>query len=116
MNRTFIQATTFSKTFKELGFADEDLRRLEFMLLENPKAGAVIRGTGRLRKIRFARQHEGRSGGVRVCYVDFEEKGICYLLAIFAKNEQENLTQAQRNFLKAKIDLLDETLGGGLSG
>lgn len=115
MIRTFIQATTFSKAFKELGFTDEDLRRLENLLLENPKAGLVIRGTGRLRKIRFARKHEGKSGSVRICYVDFEEKGICYFLAVFAKNVQENLTQAQCNLLKAKIDLLDETLRGGLS-
>ena len=63
MNRTFIQATTFSKTFKNLGFNDEDLRLLKLTLLENPKAGAVVCGTGRLRKIRFSHQHEGKSGG-----------------------------------------------------
>lgn len=115
MKRMFIQSATFSKAFKELGFAEADLQRLELTLLENPKAGVVVRGTGRLRKIRFAHQHEGKSGGVRVCYVDFEEKGVCYLLAVFAKNVQENLTQAQCNLLKAKIDLLDETLRGGLN-
>ena len=114
IERMFIQSSQFSRMWKTLGFSDEDLRRLETTLLENPKAGSVIVGTGRLRKIRFAFPHQGKSGGVRVCYVDFEEKGICYLLALFAKNEQENLTADERNILKTKIDLLDSTLKGGV--
>ena len=114
IERMFIQSTQFSRAWKTLGFSDEDLRRLEMTLLDNPKEGNVIVGTGRLRKIRFAFPHQGKSGGVRVCYVDFEEKGICYLLAVFAKNEQENLSDSERNLLKVKIDMLDSTLKGGV--
>ena len=115
IRRMFVHGSHFSRTWKALGFTDEDLRRLELTLLENPKAGSVIVGTGRLRKIRFALPGGGKSGGVRVCYVDFEEKGICYLLAVFAKNEQENLTATERNALKSQIELLERTLKGGTS-
>ena len=115
IKRMFVHGSHFSRTWKALGFSDEDLRRLELILLENPKAGNVIVGTGLLRKIRFALPGSGKSGGVRVCYVDFEEKGICYLLAVFAKNEQENLTAAERNELKSKIEILASTLKGGTS-
>ena len=43
----------------------------ELELLKNPQIGPVIRGTGRLRKMRFAFPNGGKSGSVRVCYVDF---------------------------------------------
>lgn len=106
----FIQATVFTRMWKNLEFNDEDLRRLEIILLKNPKIGDVIQGTGRLRKLRFAFQNRGKSGSVRICYVDFEEKEKIYLFAVFAKNEQENLTQAERNFLKKQIEILEKNL------
>ena len=89
---------------------DDDLRRLQKELLQNPKTGDVIRGTGRLRKMRFAFEHRGKSGSTRVCYVDFEIKEVIYFLAVFAKNEQENLTKEERNILKKKIDILENMI------
>lgn len=108
--RKFILGTSFEKAWKSLGFVDDDLRRLQKELLQNPKTGDVIRGTGRLRKMRFAFEHRGKSGSTRVCYVDFEIKEVIYLLAVFAKNEQENLTKEERNILKKKIDILENMI------
>ena len=54
MTRTFIQTTEFSKCWDSLGLDDDDLRRLEYEIVTNPKAGPVIRGTGKLRKMRFS--------------------------------------------------------------
>lgn len=113
ISRLFVCGTEFSRAWKWLGFSDDDQRRLENILLRNPKAGDVIRGTGRMRKLRFAFPYRGKKGSVRVCYVDFEECEILYLLAVFAKNEQENLTMAECNSLKKQIDRLEETLRGG---
>lgn len=106
--RKFILGTAFEHTWKDLGLNDDDLRRLQTDLLENPKAGSVIRGTGRMRKLRFAYENRGKSGSSRVCYVDFEDKEIIYLLAMFSKNQQENLTKAECNILKKKIDMLEK--------
>ena len=105
-----VYGSAFSRTWKELGFSDDDQRRLENALLQNPKLGDVIRGTGRMRKMRFAFPYRGKRGSVRVCYVDFEKYEILYLLAVFAKNEQENLSAAECNFLKKQIDRLEESL------
>ena len=78
--------------------------------MQDPKVGNVIKGTGRLRKMRFAFEHRGKSGSTRICYVDFEAKEVIYLLAVFAKNEQENLTKEERNILKNKIDVLENAI------
>ena len=106
----FVYDKKFLQTWSELGFTDDDLRRLEQTLLRDPKVGNVIVGTGRLRKLRFGFQNRGKSGSVRVCYVDFEQFGLCYLLVVFAKNEQENLSNAECNALKTLIDALEKKL------
>ena len=110
ITRKFILGTAFEKAWKSLGFIDADLRRLQKVLLQDPKVGDVIKGTGRLRKMRFAFEHRGKSGSTRICYVDFEAKEVIYLLAVFAKNEQENLTKEERNILKNKIDVLENAI------
>ena len=106
----FIQTRTFTRLWEELGFNDADLHRLENELLHNPKIGPVIRGTGKMRKMRFAFEGRGKSGSARVCYVDFEIYGTIYLLAVFAKSEMENLSKAERNHLKQQIDTLESQL------
>ncbi len=110
IKRMFIHGTHFTQTWKNLGFTDEDLRRLEQVLLEDPKSGNVIVGTGRLRKLRFNFPNQGKSGSVRVCYVDFEQFEVCYLLVVFAKNEQENLSISERHALKNLITELEKNL------
>lgn len=60
--------------------------------------------------MRFAFEGRGKSGSIRVCYVDFEIKETIYLLAVFAKNELENLTKEERNHLKKQIDILESNL------
>ena len=60
--------------------------------------------------MRFAFECRGKSGSTRVCYVDFEIKETIYLLAVFAKNELENLTKEERNHLKKQIDILESNL------
>lgn len=60
--------------------------------------------------MRFAFEGRGKSGSTRVCYVNFEIKETIYLLAVFAKNELENLTKEERNHLKKQIDILESNL------
>ena len=49
MTRTFIQTDEFLKNWEALGLTDDDLRRLEYAIMKDPKIGAVIPGTGKLR-------------------------------------------------------------------
>lgn len=65
-----------------------------------------MEGTGGIRKVRFPLEHRGKSGSVRVCYVDFAEFEITYLITAFTKNEQENLTDAEKNVLRKLVKAL----------
>lgn len=110
MQRTFIQTSEFEKNWETLGFSDEHLRKLEQEILKQPKIGKVIRGTGKLRKMRFAFENRGKSGSVRVCYVDFEEKETIYFITVYPKNWKDNLTKAECNSIKKLISKLEESL------
>lgn len=110
MTRTFIQTDEFIKNWINLGLTDEDLRRLEYEIMKNPKMGAVIPGTGKLRKMRFAYDNKGKSGSARVCYVDFLVYDTVYLITVYAKNQKENLSKAEWSNIKKYIIFLEKSL------
>lgn len=114
MTRTFIELPIFQQRWKELGLNDDDLRRLQIDLLADPKVGAVMKKTGGIRKMRFAFEHRGKSGSVRVIYVDFEVYEKIFLLTAYAKNEQENLTDAECKELRQLINILENQLKNNL--
>ena len=108
MNRTFIEVPIFTKKWRELGLTDENLRELENILLENPKAGVPIQGTGGLRKIRRPIENKGKRGGGRVIYVDIEVKDIIYFINVYTKNEKDDLTEDEKKAFKMIVNILKE--------
>ena len=75
-------------------------------LAEHPKAGDLMEGTGGLRKLRWGRGGQGKSGGVRIIYYFHDEVMPLYLLTLFAKGDQANLSKAERNDLAGLVHLL----------
>ena len=78
-------------------------------LAAHPYAGDLMEGTGGIRKLRWSRGSRGKSGGVRVIYYYHDERMPLYLLTVFGKNEQANLSKAERNQLAKLVDLLVQT-------
>ena len=108
IQREFIHGKKFDEQWKSLNLNDDNFKELQTILLKNPKIGAVIQGTGRLRKMRYSYGNRGKSHCARVCYVDFEVNGIIFLVMVFAKNEMENLSKAERNSIKQMIERLEK--------
>ena len=108
--RKFIHGKIFEKQWQSIGLDDDDLKELQLILLDNPKVGAVMQDTGRLRKMRFGYGNRGKSHCARVCYVDFEIKGIIVFIMVFAKNDMENLTATEKKDIKKMIDELEKNL------
>ena len=106
--RTFIEVPLFSKRWAEIGLGEEELLALQIMLLKDPQSGPVMEGTGGLRKVRFPLENKGKSGSVRVCYTDFEEYEVTYLITAFTKNDKDNLTQDEKNVLKKLVKALKQ--------
>lgn len=108
MNRTFIEVPIFTRKWKELGLSDENLRALQNELLENPKLGKAIQGTGGLRKIRIPIEDTGKRSGGRVIYVDIEVKETIYFINVYTKNEKDDLTEDEKKAFKAIVKILKE--------
>ena len=106
MTRTFIEIPLFTKRWGEIGLTDDDLLQLQIMLLKDPESGPVIEGTGGIRKVRFPLQNRGKSGSVRVCYTDFAEYEVTYLITAFTKKEQENLSDDEKKVLRKLVKSL----------
>ena len=86
--------------------SDTERQELIIHLVTFPKAGVVLAGTGGIRKLRWARQGMGKSGGVRVIYYFHNEQMPLYLLTVFGKNEKDNLSKAERNELAKLVQIL----------
>ncbi len=111
MKYVFVQLGIFAGKAKKFGLTLEDFRRIENVISQDAKAAPVMIGTHGLRKIRFApgSSSGGKSGGIRVCYVVFDDIAYVYLVDLFAKNEKDNIGHDDRNKLAALIDRLKMT-------
>ena len=110
MTCEFVIMPEFDRQWQKMGLDDDELRQLQETLLQNPKAGTVIRGTKGLRKIRIAFEGRGKSGSGRVAYVDFTVHETIYLITAYPKNEKDNLSQAERNSIAKMIVRLEQGL------
>ena len=69
-------------------------------LAANPKCGVALGGN--LYKVRVALAGHGKRGGARLIYFYRDREMPIYALAIFAKNERDNITPSElRALIKA---------------
>ncbi len=74
----------------------DDAERAELVdyLAYHPAAGAVISGTGGIRKLRWGLEGRGKRGGARVIYFFHDASMPLFLLTAYAKNERDDLSHA----------------------
>ncbi len=100
---TVIETPVYSR--KAEGFLSEDERE-EFaaFISQNPTAGSVVRGSGGVRKIRWARAGSGKRGGVRVIYYNQLQHAEVWLLTLYAKNERSTIPAHELRLIKEAIE------------
>jgi hypothetical protein len=98
----FVESRAFSRRRAE-HLHDAELRALQTALLQDPEAGVSIPGTGGLRKLRWAGSGRGRRGGMRVIYFPLLSRRVIFLLLLYSKNEQDDLTPEQKRTLRRLV-------------
>lgn len=100
----FIESSVFMRYVSEY-LGDDELRKLQAELANQPEAGDLIPGTGGFRKLRWAdsRRGKGRRGGLRVIYYNFSSDHQIWLMTIYDKNEAADLTATEKKILKTAI-------------
>lgn len=104
----FRETHRFTKRLTNL-LTDEEYAKLQIDLCVEPEIGAIIKGSGGIRKIRVSFGKRGKSGGARIIYYWAVSREKIIMLDIYAKNEKENLTD---NELKKLNNLLRELENG----
>ncbi len=109
----FIEFPAFTNRLMALAkeHADDVLLEIQNDLLANPKRGKVVQGTAGVRKARATdpARGKGKRGGFRYLYFYIERDGQIFLLMVFSKDEQDDLTKDQKKTLAKLIRELRET-------
>jgi hypothetical protein len=97
----FIESKVFSKQIRAL--PAQVLINIQSDLVQDPERGAVVKGTHGVRKARVAdpSASRGKSGSYRYLYLYFEHAGRIYLLYLFSKGEQADLSPDQKEIIGA---------------
>lgn len=98
MKLKFIETSVFTKQLMQL-LTDEEYCELQSELIKNPEKGRLIKGGLGIRKIRVAYADKGKSGGARAIYYFKKDDQHIYMLLIYPKSEQEDLTPQQTEIL-----------------
>ena len=86
----------------------EDARReMEAAIVAAPDAAPVIRGTGGIRKLRWAGSGRGKRGGIRAIYYWLAVRGAIYMLAAYAKADRDDLTATDRKTLARLVAAIE---------
>jgi hypothetical protein len=98
----FVETPIFTKDVGDLP-SDDEHREMQQALALRPEQGPLIRGSGGLRKLRWRLRGGGKRGGARVIYYWYIPDELLYMLYIYPKNAQEELTAAQLRTLARRV-------------
>lgn len=101
---TVIESPLFQKLWP-MYWTEEERGEFAAYIAVEPTAGAVIRESGGLRKVRWSRPGSGKSGGVRVIYFTRTEQGEVMLVTIFAKGNIGNIPTAKLKEIRRALEI-----------
>ena len=102
---TVAETKLFQRKVGRLLSEDERDELIAYLSI-HANAGVIIKGTGGIRKLRWARSGQGKSGGIRVIYYFHSQEMPLYLLTLFGKNEKANISGEEKNMLSMMVSEL----------
>jgi hypothetical protein len=100
---------TIDDLLKKRLLLQEDFDSFTRILAEHPEMGDIIPGTSGVRKTRLKSASRGKRGSFRICYYFFTANYEIYLIQMYAKNVQENLTMQEKKDLKQLVNIIKGT-------
>ncbi|MBU1922803.1 MAG: hypothetical protein KJ710_00870 [Candidatus Omnitrophica bacterium] len=97
-----VETPIFTRKIKDV-LPDDEYSKLQWALVINPEAGALIPGAKGLRKLRWVIPGKGKRGGLRIIYYWYVRDETIYMLLPYKKSEQEDLTKEQMKILNEYV-------------
>ena len=98
-----IETPIYSRKAEAL-LSDSEREEFAVFISRNPTAGSVVRGSGGVRKVRWARTGSGKSGSVRAIHYNMLEEEEVWLLTLYAKNERSTIPGHELKLIKEAIE------------
>jgi hypothetical protein len=109
-----IETQDFLADARDAGITADERTRIVSHFARNPADGAMIKGTGGARKVRFGGRGKGKSGGYRVIAYYGGDDIPVFLLSVFAKGDKVDLSKAECNELHEELEGLAEDYRRGV--
>lgn len=100
---TVIETPVYSSKVGEILTEDERDAFAAF-IAANPTAGSVVRGSGGVRKVRWAQHGRGKTGGARVISFNRLVDGEIWLLTIYGKGDRSTIPAHELKLIKEAIE------------
>lgn len=98
-----IETSVFTRQVRAL-LPDDEYRKLQAALVGKPTLGPLIRGTRGLRKLRWGLPGKGKRGGVRVIYFWAASHDQLFMLLMYPKSDQDDLSPSQLKLLRKLVE------------
>ena len=72
--------------------------------MRDPELGTVIRGSGGVRKLRWAAPGRGKRGGYRVIYFVRRGNGVIWMLTMYPKNVADSIPARVLRQIREEVD------------
>lgn len=100
---TVIESPLFGRLWPAY-WTEDEMGAFCAFIAEHPEEGAVVKGSGGVRKVRWTRSGSGKSGGVRVIYFARSQAGELVLLLMYAKSQMGTLKASTLKELRDAFD------------
>ena len=98
-----VETSVFTRLINDL-MDDDSYRMLQLELIRDPEKGAIIPGSGGLRKVRWKLKGHGKRGGIRVIYYWAVSRGKILMLYVFPKNVRADISKGQLEALRQIVE------------
>ena len=87
---TFVETPLFTRLLSDY-LSDDEYRELQSAVSAAPESGAVIPGSGGVRKLRWSMSGRGKRGGLRVIYYLRIGREEIWMLTLYPKNVTDDI-------------------------